>query len=325
MKKHSLIFAKKLIMCACLLAYFFVCFSATNIAKTNYKRSLISFASQTSKITYAKILEDCFLYKNNNMSTDINNIYFCLPKTYFVTILSKINDDIVKVKYSTFVGFCYSSCVSIVSFTPNVAELVGITFDINQLAGTQVWSAPSDTKGIKSTTIPAGTTQIEYIASTTGDIPLGGTVNVWYYARFTPSSNTTSVYEGYVYSEATVNLSNIPNNLEVETTIDTPKLDGAITIDGALKVVLIVLICLPFAILFVVSLLKAIKQLKNKKHSTNINEHTTTPVTTPNNKAYFIKKEKPKASNLYDNNNEPLETIEVSFPQYDYIDDDDLL
>lgn len=281
-------------------------------------------ATQTSKITYAKILENCLLFKTSSMSTDISNVYFCLPQTYFVSILSNISENIIKVQYSSYIGFCYADYISVVSFTPSIVELSNITFDINQLAGTQVWSSPSDVKGIKYTTIPAGTTQIEYIASTTGDIPLGGTVNLWYYARFTPASNTTSVYEGYIYSEATNNLSNIPNNLEVETIIDNPLQENTISIDGAFKVVLIILICLPFAILFIASLVKAIKQIKSKKQTLK-SEQTTATITTPKNTTCFVKKDKPKVNTYLSDNNEDLETIEVAFPQYDYIDDDDLL
>lgn len=317
---------KRFINLSTKLTIYISCFFAMHLATLPsdlFCNKACANSISTDKISYAKILENCYLYKTNSMSPDINNIYFCLPETYFVSVLSSETNNILKVRYSSYVGYCYSNTLSIVSFTPNICDLNGITFDIHAVAGTQVWSLPSDTKGVKYTTIPAGTTKIEYIASTSGDIPIGGTTNLWYYARFTPASHTTSVYEGYIFSEATTNLSNIANNLETEPIVDPPNLDSTITINGALKVVLIILICLPFAILFLVSLTKAIRQIKNKKQNNNQDINDQRPA--PQNSSYLVKKDKPKTRRLFSDTSEPLETIEVSFPQYDYIDDDDLL
>lgn len=313
-------FNKKVILFLCLLLFSINVFASINL-NIFCKHSK---ATETSKITYAKVGENCILYKTNSMSNDISNIYFYIPPTYFVAILSNFNNEIYRVQYLNFTGFCYSNCLTKVSFTPSNAYLTNVTFSINNFAGTQVWSLPSDTKGIKFTTISANTTGIEYIASVNGDIPIGGNSNIWYYARFTPATNTTSVYEGYIYSEATTNLSNIPSNLEVEDLPETPN-TTTISLNGPLKIVLIVLICLPFIILFIVSLVKGINQLKVKKQLAKDTQTSTTPIVGANN-APFIKKTKPKLKNIYEDKlSDDVETLEVVFPEYDYIDDDDLL
>lgn len=312
-------FNKKAILFLCLLLFSISIFASINL-NIFCKHSK---ATETSKITYAKANENCILYKTNSMSNDINNIYFYIPPTYFVAILSNFNNEIYRVQYLNFTGFCYSSCLDKVSFTPTNPYLTNVSFSINSFSGTQVWSLPSDTKGIKFTTISANTTGIEYIASVNGDIPIGGNSNVWYYARFTPATNTTSVYEGYIYSEAVVNLSNIPSNLEVE---DLPEQHSpnTITINGPLKIILIILICLPFIILFIVSLIKALNQINNKKKLTKETQTATTPMVSANN-INFIKKPKTKLKSIYEDKNPNVETLEVVFPEYDYIDDDDLL
>ncbi len=278
-----------------------------------------SVGYETQQIVYAKILDNCKLYKTSAMSEDISECYFYLPATYFVSIISCINDDIYQVQYSSFVGYVFSSHINKVSFTPIEPELKNITFGISQNAGTQIWTCPSDSKGNKLTTIPAGTSNIEYISSTAGDIPIGGTVNLWYYARYTPTSNSTKVYEGYIYSEATCNLTNIPNNLEVEIEENSPNLDNSISIDKPLKIVLIILICTPFVILIVASIIKAIPHIKQRKNTIKKSESRQVQ---PTNTSFVRKhKAKPHADEKFD----PIETIEVNFPQYDYIDDDDLL
>lgn len=276
-------------------------------------------AYESKQIVYAKILDNCKLYKSSDMSDEIGDYYFYLPSTYFVSIINNISDEICQVQYSNFVGFVFSDFIKKVSFTPVEPELKNISFSIAQNAGTQVWTSPSDNKGNKLTTIPAGTTNIEYISSVSGDIPIGGTVSLWYYARYTPASNSTKVYEGYIYSEATINLTNIPNNLEVEIEKDNNNLDTSISLETPLKIAMIVLICTPFLILIVASIIKATKHLKEKKQLKNTEPNKPSG---PTNTSY-VRKHKIKQNS--DEKFEPIETIEVAFPQYDYIDDDDLL
>ena len=44
----------------------------------------------------AKIKENCYLFKDSSMNNNINNIYFCLPETYFVAVLNYVSNSIVK-------------------------------------------------------------------------------------------------------------------------------------------------------------------------------------------------------------------------------------
>lgn len=300
-------------------AFLFLCGINFNIIfkyLTDFSPKATAYESQ--QIVYAKIEDNCKLYKSNDMSDEIGGCYFYLPSTYFVSIINCINDDIYQVQYSNFVGYVFAKLISKVSFTPIAPELQNISFSIAPNAGTQIWSQPSDSKGNKLATIPSGTANIEYIASSPGDIPIGGNVNLWYYARYTPSSNSTKVYEGYIYSEETTNLTNIPNNLEVEIEEKNSNLDSSISVETPLRIVMIVLICTPFLILIISSIIKATRNIKERK---KIKSQTQSSVAQPANTSYVKKRKISKHSDTF----EPVETIEVSFPQYDYIDDDDLL
>jgi len=163
--------------------------------------------------TYAKALSDCTLYKSQEMVDDIESIYFQVPETYFVMILETINDKCLKVKYDRFVGFVNVSRIEKVSFVPIVKFLSDVTFDIKSNSGTQVWKLPLAGSEI-CTMIPAGTKKINYIASVKGVVPSNGESNLWFYVSYTPDYDSTSVYEGYVYSENTTNLTEIISNKE---------------------------------------------------------------------------------------------------------------
>jgi len=312
MKKFMYILSAKFIyyLCSAITNFVLLC----NFNYVFYKKYApnVTFALQTNSVLFAKANESCVLYKTQSMSDSISNVYFFVPSTYFVSIISKINDSIYRVQYENFVGFVSTESIDIVSFVPSTPKPNNITFDISQKSGTQIWSLPSDNSGNILTTISADTKNIEYIASTTGDIPIGGNSNIWFYARYTPASNSTSVYEGYVYSEATTNLSHIPNNLEYEPAELTTQ-DKPIEIDNTTQVLMIILICLPFLILFVLACYKMAIAIKEHKQK---------------NKKFIFQEEKEKISVVpkqFVRKKHNENSAEIIFPEYNYIDDDDLL
>ena len=216
--------------------------------------------------TYAKASAVCTLYKTTTMSEEISNIYFVIPETYFVTILEVVSDNCLKVQYGGFVGYVDSSTVVVATFIPIVKTLEGITCDIKDTSGTQIWSEPSATSTVL-TTIPAGTKNIRYIASAFGRIPSGGESNLWYYVSFTPESNSTNVYEGYIYSENVTNLSEIVPNTETNPEVITNKNgdDYMLNISSPVRAIIITLIAVPVIILILIIIYKASKKIGNKK------------------------------------------------------------
>lgn len=275
-------------------------------------KKIETFAYETQKILYAKVGDNCAIYKTQDISS--SNILFYVPNTYFVSIISKINDEIYKVQYSSFTGYAAANTFEIVSFIPSTPYLSNITFDINEFAGTQIWSRADSSSNILST-ISAGTKKIEYIASTVGEIPIGGNSNLWYFARYTPASNVTSLYEGYIYSEATQNLSHIPSNLEIENQDIIEEQSNSIPINEPIKIILIVLISTPFVILFLISIIKAVFEARKRKLEI---KETQNEIEEKIPKSFIRKRKTPSPKNIDDE-------YEVVFPDYNYVDDDDLL
>lgn len=220
--------------------------------------------------TYAKATANCTLYKTQSMNNDVSNIYFIVPETYFVIILDKVSDDCYKVQYDKFIGYVDSSSIIIATFIPIVKTLENITLDIKDTSGTQVWSQPN-TNGKILSTISAGFKNIEYIAACYGSIPSGGESNLWFYVNYTPSENSTNVYEGYIYSENTTNLSEIVANTEANPEIisDNSSAGDILYLSSSLKTIIIVIITIPMVIFLLIILYKSSKKFKNITISRN--------------------------------------------------------
>lgn len=229
--------------------------------------------SEPDKTTYAKALVGCFLYKTQELDKSYENVLFVVPETYFVTVLETVNDNCFKVQYDKFIGYVEASTVVIATFVPILKTLSNITFDIKTTSGTQIWQYPT-TKSSICTTISAGTKNISYIAYAYGSVPSGAESNIWYYVYFTPDENSTNVYEGYIYSENTTNLTEIVANTESnpEEIIEEMQDEQVIYISSTIKTIIISIIAIPVILFLLIILYKLVQKLrKNTKYAKNQN------------------------------------------------------
>lgn len=213
--------------------------------------------------TYAKVSSGCVLYKNQDMNNSFENIYFVIPETYFVSVVEVVSEKCFKVQYGNYIGYVDSSNLVIATFIPRVKQLEDVTCDVKETSGTQVWSCPTSTSRVL-TTIPAGAKNINYIAFVYGEIPRGGESNLWYYVSYTPTTSSTSVYEGYVYSENITNLSEIPVNIEnnPETENAENEAESTIVISSSIRTLLVALIAIPIILFLAIILYKIVKKFR---------------------------------------------------------------
>ena len=191
-----------------------------SLPSTTIKPNFTYAQTQNTSYGYYKCLSACLFFKTSDITDmNISNIYFLIPEGYFVKKIDDISPSTIKVSYGTKTGYVMSERVKSVSFLPRVKYLENITFDINPTSGTQLWLTPSskDNSNIVVKLIPAGTKNLTYIAKVNGEIPTGSTSSVWFYCYYSPAYEPTSVYEGYIHSEKTINLTEIPQNKEDET------------------------------------------------------------------------------------------------------------
>lgn len=237
------------------------------VVNLNFHHKTI-LASASGYSGYAKVLDNCVLYKNENLNDEVNNIFFVVPESYFVFILEKCSADVFKVQYINYVGFVKAERLVLSTFVPVVKFLEGITLDVKASSGTQVWSSPSANDKVL-TTIAADTRNITYIASCYGSVPSGGRSNLWYYVLYTPAHNSTSVYEGYVYSENVTNISSIFLNTESNPEVlnENNVNEKLIYISPSIKTIFVVLIAIPIIVLILIILYKLTKKISKNTNN----------------------------------------------------------
>lgn len=327
-------FFKSILLCFSFLFLMFAfVFCFENFVFKNYEmKHRVAYAEniETQTKRYAKAKENCYLFKTSDVSSlNANNIYFCVPKTYFVTILAETNSAVFKVEYKGKIGFVSSDSVIVSSFIPIVPTLDDVFVDVSSVSGTQLRSSPfADNSSNVIKNIGAGTKNLEYVSFVESSKPIGGNSKIWYYVIYYPNDDPTAFYEGYIYSEKTTNMTSFSDNLENNPEIEKDDVKTNVSGENNIKIVLLVLILLPAILVFVLVAFRSRKLVKPKEQN-NENESENVLQRTPRKSVetlkgkHFVKKQ----------NDEEIETefeTEVSgisprFPTYDIVDDDDLL
>lgn len=282
----------------------------------------VAFCS-SEMTTYAKALAGCNLYKSKEMKDDFNGVYFQVPETYFVVILEMLSDDCYKVQYDKFVGYIHPSKIEVATFTPVVKTLSGVLCNIKKTSGTQIWSTPS-TSGDILTTISAGTENIGYIASCVGAVPAGGESALWYYVSYTPTENSTNVYEGYIYSENVASISDIISNPETNPEIilnDELLNEQTVLISSTIKTIIVAIVSIPIILFFVIILYKIIKIIQKNTKQNNFHNGLIENVCDKNEPHEKVDIDKFKSSHFVKINKHKNSI--PAFPDYEH--DEDLL
>ena len=160
---------------------------------------------------YARVLFDqVYLYKSPYENNDISNIYFEIPKTYFVELVSKTG-DFYQAKYRHFTGYIKKDGVQAIIGTPKTPFLNNVTFRVYAELSTNLMSAPSiQTSSTIITNIPLLTKNISYLGKINGECLIDGRTDIWYFCKYTAEKD----YYGYVYSDF---CDEMPSSLPINT------------------------------------------------------------------------------------------------------------
>ena len=86
-------------------------------------------SASENKTYYAQVMfDETFLYRSDNLSEDCSNIFFELPKTYFVELTDFANNNFYKAKYLTFSGYVKKDRVQAIAGIPSNPFLKNISF-----------------------------------------------------------------------------------------------------------------------------------------------------------------------------------------------------
>lgn len=226
-----------------------------------------SFTVEASenKTYYARILfEQVYLYKSPIDNNNYDNVYFELPKTYFVELLSR-HEDFYEARYLNFTGYVKKDSVQAVSSTPQKPFLTNITFRVYAEMSEQLKSSPTEQSSI-IVSIPHLTKNITYLGKINGESLIEGRTNLWYYCKYSLDKD----YYGYVYSDFCDKMPVIePNTEEVvfttNPTFEKPKqTTNTIPVTNNTVGIVIAILSIP-ALIFVFLLMKGTRIL-NKEH-----------------------------------------------------------
>ena len=224
-----------------------------------------SFASSSyTTYTYAQILQDdVYLYKTASTPAQVN-AYFKLPKTYFVLLLSNLDDTFYKAQYKDVVGFVLKSSVVPVKETPKTPYPQNVTFRVYTSDGTSMLSNAFNTKD--ATTIGTATVleNLEFYGEISGDEYVENRGTTWYYGKNSKNQ------KGYLYAGYCDGLTTILPNTEVVTQTSYPTFNednsylyNLVNLTTPLKILLVSLVILPCFVL-VYLLFKPFKLEKNR-------------------------------------------------------------
>src|SRR5690625_4548405 len=115
------------------------------------QNSLLYVSASTFDTYYARIMYDnVYLYKSPIYVDEYSNIYFSLPRTYFVLLLVNSNSEYYKVNYLNFSGYVKKEYVQTIVGKPNTPYLENQSFRVYSEQSRDMRSEPSTISGSSS-------------------------------------------------------------------------------------------------------------------------------------------------------------------------------
>lgn len=207
--------------------------------------SFKSFASSYTNFVYARIeTSGVYLYKSAK-TTNLDNAYFELPKSYFVLLVSNIDNEFYKAQYKDVVGYVKKSEVSPVAEKPNKPYPDEVKFWTYSSDGTNIVSSTFSRNNPKDTGSVSVMQELNYYGQMVGDELIKDRGYLWLYCK-------TENASGYLYAGLCDVSKNFKDNTEVVTKISEPYIDNddsflynLVSLSPALKVILVLLVTLP--------------------------------------------------------------------------------
>lgn len=190
---------------------------------------------------YARISDNCYLYRNPKVENSATGIICMLEPTYFCQILADYNDTMYKVSYSNIIGYVQKDKVKEVVDTPKVPYPTGITITTSLKCYMRKYPYISSDNIL--CTVPQNTSDITYIARTIGDTDMDLYGNTWFLCKY---GNVT----GYIYSGYTKGVDTIMPNIETVSYIKPVDNGRILPIPATYCIVLLLVILLPISIIF---------------------------------------------------------------------------
>ncbi len=233
------------------------------------ENSLLYVSARTFDTYYARIMyDDVYLYKSPIEVNEYANIYFSLPRTYFVELIESSNSTFYKVNYLSFTGYVKKDAVQTIVGKPMTPYLENQNFRVYSEQSRDMRSEPTTTSGTSTQVvyIPLYSRNLTYYGTIQGEELVDGRTNLWYYCKYSADQD----YYGYVYSDFCDEFdpNTIPLNHEEVSYTSEPNFDiteeiTSLPVENKTTAIVIAILTIP-AIIFVFMILKGGK-LFNKE------------------------------------------------------------
>lgn len=161
--------------------------------------------------TYYRIeTENVTLFKTETLINDFENVYFNLPKSYFVKYISSVNENVIKVEYDGVVGYANKNLLTKCYGTPQT-PYANIKMDAQDVCNLVIYSAPTNTSNYVGL-IPFNAENVKCFGSVSGNEAMEGFGNEWLYVKY--QSFEQGNLQGFVYAPLCKNITAPETNTE---------------------------------------------------------------------------------------------------------------
>ncbi len=221
---------------------------------------------------FARVMADnVMLYKNPFETDDYANIYFEIPKTFFVKLLDSYDSTFYHVEYIDIKGYVKKDSVTAIIGSPKMPYLNNLSLRIYSDQSRDMRKMPTNSGGIENQVsyLPLYTQNLTFYGKVAGESVIEERTNVWFYCKYSGDS----VCYGYVYSDfcddGAGNSISIPINSEEVAYTTNPdfsytKEETALPVESKTTLIVIAILCVP-ALIFVLMFLKGAKFSKTSK------------------------------------------------------------
>ena len=209
------------------------------ILSLNFGNHQIVFAQEK----YARAINSTNLYKLTS-NNELGNVICVVEKTYFVQILSEIN-DLYKVNYNGVSGYVKKNDVKEITSKPSTPYPYNIKLTIG--SDCNLRSSPTTKSQVSNilNTLKSGETNLEFVGRVFADeaIDFGGTT--WYLVNYLGEY-------GYVYNKYVKSISTIYENTENVTFVSNQEISIQNPITHTPSLILIIIMSVPLIIILLI-------------------------------------------------------------------------
>ena len=229
--------------------------------------------AKSNQTYFARINADnVYFYKNPIDNEDSSNLYFKLPKTFFVELTDSYDSVFYSAKYLDMTGYVKKENVQPILGRPQMPYLNNLSVRVFNEISRDMRKVPSTSGGIDNhiTYVQLNSQNIIFYGEIVGESLNSYRTSIWYYCKYTADKD----YYGYIYSDYCDNGFGkpiiLPENSEEVTYTTSPDFSiqesknlETMPVESKTTWIVIVVLSIP-AIVFLIMILKSAKFSKAK-------------------------------------------------------------